>query len=129
MGKPFLQIEDNIMLDPDLADTFVVLQRKDTVGTNGRTVITSTKVAGQLGIFCTASRNDLERLDDEQRMGRHMSVVTKFRLQGPSPGRQPDIVQWNGSDFIVQFVDLYTNYGPGFIQAIIGSIDSIDPSP
>lgn len=129
MGKPFLQIEDNIMLDPDTADTFTVLQRTDNVNVKGRSVIQATKITGQLGIFCTASRNDLERLDDEQRMGRHMSVVTKFRLQGPSPNRQPDIVQWNGSDFVVQFVDLYTNYGPGFIQAIIGSIDSIDPSP
>ena len=63
-------------------------------------------------------------------MGRNLSIVTAFALQGPSPNFLPDRVVWNGDTYVVKWIDPYKRYGAGgFVQAIIGSIDSQDTSP
>lgn len=128
MTKAFLDVSD-VLLDPMLASTFDVNRRVEVISNKGRVEITETLFSDVVGVVCTASKNDLDRLDDNQRMGRHLSIVTRFRLRGPSPGYQPDTVVWNGDTFVVQYVDVYTDYGFGFIQAIVGSMDSIDQPP
>lgn len=127
MSRPFLDVSD-VLLDPMLVQTFAVKRRTEVVGTNGRTTITETTHNG-IGTICMASNNQLDRLDDQQRMGRHLSIVTKFRLQGPTAGRQPDLIYWEGDWFIVQDLDLYTQYGAGFVEAIVGSVDIMDEVP
>ncbi len=56
----------------------------------------------------------------------NLCVVTKFRLRGPTPGYQPDIIVWYGNEFIVKQLDPYPQYGQGFMQAIVGSVKHID---
>lgn len=127
MGRPFLDVSD-VLLDPVLAQTFQIKRRTETVGSNGRVSI-SEITHSSIGVICMASGNQLSRLDDSQRMGRHLSIVTKFRLQGPTEGKQPDLIYWEGDWFIVQDLDIYTQYGAGFIQAVVGSIDVMDQPP
>lgn len=122
---PNLDVSD-VLLDPDLADRFTVKRRPAGTNAHGRVETTPEIIPRVLGVVTAASPTDLERLDDNQRMGRNLSVVTKFRLRGPATGYQPDIVLWYGNDYVVKDVQPYPQYGAGFIQAIVGSMDSMD---
>ena len=127
---PFLDFSD-VIQDPDIADnTLSVLRRPQSLGTNGRVAVKPTRYPNVVGVITSAGPNDLERLDDQQRTGRVLSLVTKFRLRATSPGFQPDYVVWRGDTFIVHTFDPYPQFGAGFYQALIGSIDIQDaPAP
>lgn len=119
----------DVLLDVDIAQTFTVLRRASTRTDKGREQVAVRRINNVVGVVCAASPNDLERLPEEQRMGRNLSIVTKFSLRGPAPGFQPDEVVWRGDTFLVKTVDPYPGFGP-FVQAIAGSIDSQDrPMP
>lgn len=122
------------LTDPMLTDSFDVLRRKEVLDAHGRvTTPQNQSFAGQYGVISAASPNDLERLEDSQRMGRNLSLITNFRLQGPAEVSgteyQPDVVVWGGDQYVVKHIDPYSRYGAGFIQAIIGSMDIIDQPP
>lgn len=122
---PFLDVSD-VVCDPMLADTFSVLRRVETVNDHGEVGISSTQHDNVVGVITMAGPNDLDRLDDSQRMGRVISCVTKFRLRGPSPGFQPDVIVWQGSNFVIAALDLYNRFGAGFMQAIAVSMTLVD---
>lgn len=122
---PFLDVSE-ILFDPVLAQSVTVYRRTETINTYGESVVTPVPHTGVIGVITSASPNDLQRLDDNQRMGRNMCFVTNFRLQGPSPGKQADLVLWAGDLFVVKWLDPYPLYGAGFVQCIIGSIDHVD---
>ena len=122
---PDLDVSD-VLLDPTLADRFIVKRRPATTNEHGRVVTTPEIIPKVIGVVTAASPTDLDRLDDNQRMGRNLSVVTKFRLRGPATGYQPDIVVWYGNEYVVKDIQPYPQYGVGFIQAIVGSMDSMD---
>lgn len=117
---------NDVILDADFADLFVVLRRLDHVTSKGRSDPSTRRYPNTPGVICAASKNDLDRLDDNQRMGRNLSVVTTFPLRGPAPGYQPDEIVWQGDTYVVKALDPYPQYGRGFVQAIVGSIDSVD---
>jgi len=118
------------LTDPMLNDRFDVLRRGETVTDKGRSSTTPMTFPGVVGVVAAAHGNDLDRLDDQQRMARNLTIVTKFRLRGPSPNFQPDQVLWKGDTFTVIAVDPYPQYGRGFVQAIVSSVDAIDqPTP
>lgn len=125
----YLDVSD-VLLDPELADIFTVIRRAEAVSSKGRSTLTPTTIPNVIGVICAAHGNDLDRLDDSQRMGRHISIVTQFRLIGPAPGQQPDNIEWQGDTFVILTIEPYPQYGKGFIQAIAGSVDMIDqPTP
>jgi hypothetical protein len=122
---PFVDVSD-ILVDPDLADSFTVNRRNTSTDVHGRVVNVTQVINNVIGVVNAASGNDLERHPEIQLMGRHLSIVTRFRLTGPAQGVQPDIIQWQGDYYVVQALDPYPQYGVGFVQAIVGSIDSMD---
>jgi len=121
----YLDLSDAVCA-PDLTDRFVVQRRLETVGVNGRSSVTPATYVGVLGVVTAASANDLERLPEEDRMGRNLSIVTRFRLQGPTVGFKPDVVIWRGDSYLVKSLDPYPQFGSGFYQAIVGSLDAVD---
>lgn len=130
---PFLDVASETLLDPMLADSFTVTRRLEAVGNKGRSTTTNTVTNNVIGVVTAASPNDLERLEDMDRAGRHLSIVTKFPLQmvaKDSAGNKykPDLVTFQGDDFIVKYVDPYWKFGGvgGFTQAIVGSINLVD---
>ena len=116
----------DILVDPDLVDTFTVVSRVETVDAYGEASTTDTTTPGVIGVVKPAKPADLQILPESQRMGRHITIVTKHRLQGPSSGKQPDEIQWGGDTFLVKEILPYTHFGAGFVKAIAGSIDSLD---
>lgn len=119
-----------VLTSPMLADHVNVLRRPQSINGYGEVVIGPVETFQRVvAVVTMASPDDLERLDDNQRMGRNISVVTNFAAQGPAPGFQPDEITWpisNGDTYVVKAVDPYPQFGPGFVQVIAGSIDSID---
>lgn len=117
--------------DPDMLDRFDVVRRPETVDpTTGKSATSTTTFEKVRGVVSTAHGNDLERLDDADRMGRNISIVTQFALRGPSKeGSQvfkPDLIIWRGTTYVVKTLDPYPQFGPGFVQAIAGSIGVVD---
>lgn len=125
-----LDVSDAIN-DSNLSSSFDVIRRKENISDKGRMSTDDQRICDVEGVVCEAGPNDLERLDDQQRMGRHISVVTQFALRGPARGRsddryQPDLIFWQGDYYVIHQLDPYPQYGSGFMQAIAGSIDYND---
>lgn len=121
------------LCDPLLLDTFSVTRRIETISPNGRPVTINSVKSGIFGTVCAASPTDLQRLGDYQVQGKTISIVTQYRLHGAvksgATSYQPDVVNWNGSNFLVILVDDYSQYGAGWMQAIATSKDNVDQSP
>ena len=114
-----------ILHHAELVDSVVVRRRQETVGTTGRNIFTEATFSIN-GVVTMASPNDLERLEDYQRMSRTISIVCEFRLRGETNDYQPDIITWRGDNYIVVYIDSYPQFGAGFIQAICTSMDKTD---
>lgn len=117
-------------------DVFQVIRRTETVNDYGESTIVTQTIFPVYGSVQAASNNDLKRLPEEQHMGKNISIVTKFPLQGVVTGMQPDIIQWpmnndgaNADSFVIAYLDDYSQFAAGFIQAIARSIDLTDFAP
>lgn len=116
----------SILLDPDLTDIFTVRRRQEIVDNHGRSTIQETLFAGQIGVITSSNPNDLERPEEYEAFTRSISVVCRFRLRGETVGYQPDVVVWHGNNYVVKHIDLYPQFGAGFIQADCESMDRQD---
>lgn len=125
---PFLDVATDVLTDPMIAGPFVCYRRDEEMTDTGRASLTRKQIPA-VGVITVAHGNDLKRLSDQQRMGRAISIVTQFMLQGPSDGVAPDAIGWAGSYFVIVTVDPYPQYGPGWIQAVAASMDYLDPPP
>lgn len=117
-------------------DVFQVTRRTETIDQYGESTVATQVFFPVYGSVQAASNNDLKRLPDEQHQGKNISIVTKFPLQGVAPGMQPDLIQWpmnnggsNADNFVVAYLDDYSQFAAGFIQAIAHSIDMVDYTP
>lgn len=115
-----------VLLDPLLTSKFHVERRSEVISDKGRAVITPQIISNVVGVVTAANPNDLERLDGYEITQRAITIVTKFRLQGEVTSKQPDVIQWKGSRYIVKIVDYYPQFGNGFIQADCVSMDMVD---
>jgi len=125
MPGPFLD-PSTILLDPMLADTFTVLTRVETVNDYGESVQETTPTAGVVGVVVPASPDDLQRLDDLERGQRAIKIFTRYRLNGPSTARQPDLIVWRGDNFVVKTLDPFSNFGAGWTEVLATSIDTLE---
>lgn len=112
-----------------LVDDFVVERRPYRVDTAGRVMDTVPTIFHTFGVVQAVSPDDLTRGSDEQHMQKTISIATQFRLQGPAPGFQPDVVGWHGSRYQVSNVGDFAQFGEGFTIVTAQSIDSVDPGP
>ena len=114
-------------------DTFSVVRRQETVSNFGISTVTSTTIAGQYGVVKPSNENDLKRLPDTDIFEKAITVITMFPLRGESETAgsefKPDLVVWNGDNFMVREVLDYSNYAMGFVKAICTSIDRVDQPP
>lgn len=124
---PGLDVSDAV-LESEFQDTFTVERRTETISTKGRSQTTA-ETFRQIGVVYPAGPNDLERLPEEQHMRKTIVICTGFRLRGPSPGFQADVVDWNGDRFVVANVEDFSGFGQGFVSAICQSIDYVDEPP
>lgn len=125
---PFIDVTD-ALLDPDFAEFLTIQRRAFTIGDNGRQIITITYVKPAPVGVVVPKNMDIFRNPDYQTLPRLVTVYTQFMLRGPSPGGLPDYLLWGGDTFIVNGVEPWSHYGPGWVKAECSSIDSVDMSP
>ena len=115
-----------VVMDPMLADRFNVTRRVETIDTNGRPVMTTTPYLNLIGVVTQEDPSKLTRADDSENVPREISVVTKFAIRGASLGFQPDLITWNGTDYLVTSVKPYNRFGAGFYEASAASMTATD---
>lgn len=131
---PNLDVSD-VLLDPDFAETLTVTRRTVTL-VKGRATFTSSTVSpAPIGVVIPQSDVPMQRGPDQQHLPRLFQVHTPYRLRGPSKDPvtgndlPPDLIIWNGDTLVVNKVQDFSHFGPGFIQADCSSTDAIDNEP
>lgn len=133
---PLLDLS-RVLVNPLLTDTFTVNRRTQAVNNYGEASTTTVATPDVGGVVFPSDENDLRRLPDMDVQAKAITVITTFALRGESETGsgggevqfKPDVVVWNGNNFIVRVVEDYSNYGAGFIRAICSSMDRVDQPP
>ena len=113
---PFLDVTD-VLLDPNFCDyTLVCTRNTQTVDADGFTTNVSQDIPFN-GVVTVDRSLEARRMAAGQSIGGAILVVTTFRLTHGQPGQDADVVLYNGRHYRVTFVDPYTSYGAGFVQA------------
>lgn len=113
---PELDVTD-ILFDPDLCDTTLTVTRRDMAVDDdgfGKNSLTTTPFSG---VVTVDKSLESRRLESGQVVHGAILIVTTERLTQGQTGRDADIVTYQGRDYRVSFVDPYTAYGAGFVQA------------
>ncbi|WP_145544542.1 head-tail adaptor [Yersinia massiliensis] len=113
---PNLDVTD-VLFDPDFCDMSLVVKRNvQTVDADGFATNTVTE-KGFAGVVTIDRSLESRRMMSGNVIGGAILIVTVERLTQGQTGRDADIVTYQNRDYRVTFVDPYTAYGAGFIQA------------
>lgn len=113
---PTLDVTD-VLFDPDFCDfNLWVTRRVQTVDEDG--IGSDSEVKKQFAGVVTVDRSlENRRMQAGQVISGAILIVTTERLTQGQTGCDADIVTYQGRDYRVTFVDPYTAYGAGFVQA------------
>ena len=113
---PFLDVTE-ILLDPDFVDTTLVCHRNtQTMDADNFAVNTPSDISFS-GVVTVDRSLEAKRMAAGQNINGAILIVTQFRLTQGQPGLDADVVTYHGREYRVTFVDPYTAYGSGFVQA------------
>jgi hypothetical protein len=113
---PNLDVTD-VLFDPDFCDTSLLVTRRfQQTDADGITTSVEEK-SGFSGVVTVDRSLENRRMQAGQAIGGAILVVTTERLSNGETGRDADIVTYQNRDYRVSFVDPYTAYGAGFVQA------------
>ena len=113
---PDLDVSD-ILLDPDFAETITVNRTTQVVSSLG--VVSNTITAySKVAVVTIGPLHDVLRTPDYELANNIITVhIRGFRLIGPEPGYQPDVVVWGGDNYVVKKSYNWSHYGAGFTAA------------
>ncbi|CAI2023657.1 head-tail adaptor [Serratia marcescens] len=113
---PILDVTD-VLFDPDFCDTSLIVTRnQQTVDDDG--FATNAPVKMPFAGVVTVDRSlEARRMIAGQVVTGAILIVTTDRLTAGQTARDADIVTYQNRDYRVTFVDPYTAYGAGFVQA------------
>lgn len=123
---PTLDVSE-VLTDPAFAEMITIIRRSEALNQYGESVQTSQTLTA-VGVV-TSGRGELVRAAEQQHMPRNIVVHSKFRMRGPSPGYQPDVISWHGNSYVVSSLRDWSNFGAGYTAAECQSIDHIDQPP
>lgn len=131
---PLLDVSD-VLMDPDFLDTSLICHRQiQTVDADNFPTNTPQDIPFS-GVVTVDRSLEAKRMAAGQNINGAILIVTQFRLtQGQpetnsAPRLDADIVTYSGRDYRVTFVDPYTRYGSGFVQAHCELLDFDGGSP
>jgi len=130
---PYLDVT-SLLADPDIAgEPFIVVRRQQFVNSNG-VVSTGATAYNAFGSIGPVSAAFLQRLEDQQFVGKAISVVTTFMLRNATKeiqgySYQPDLIQWKNNYYLVNDVADFSQFGAGMVQANCTTFDYIDVAP
>lgn len=113
---PTLDVNE-VLLSPEFMDTTLVCTRSEqTTDDDGFTSNTTSKLPFA-GVVTVDKSLENARLEAGQVVRGAILVITKFTLTEGATDTDADVVTYQGRDYRVSFVDPYTAYGAGFVQA------------
>ncbi|HGM4958875.1 TPA: head-tail adaptor [Serratia liquefaciens] len=119
---PFLDVTE-VLLDPDFVDFSLVCRRQIQTTDDDNFPINTPQEIPFTGVVTVDRSLEARRMAAGQNINGAILIVTQFRLtQGSKsindgPNLDADLVVYNGGLYRVTFVDPYTRYGAGFVQA------------
>lgn len=122
----------DILRSPHSGEMLTIQRSKESVDSKGResaTVQTLYAPGVVLPKDTAIGGNEVTREIDSIYRNAALIIHTPFRLRGPAPGYQPDVILWQGDRYVVTLVNNYSQFGPGFIYAEAASIEPLDAPP
>ena len=119
---PLLDMSD-VLMDPDFLDMSLVCHRQIQTRDDDNFPINTPQDIPFAGVVTVDRSLEAKRMAAGQNINGAILIVTQFRLTQGQPATDDrdaldaDIVTYNGRDYRVTFVDPYTSYGAGFVQA------------
>ncbi|CAI1547436.1 MULTISPECIES: head-tail adaptor [Serratia] len=119
---PLLDVTE-VLLDPDFVDFSLVCRRQIQTTDDDNFPINTPQEIPFTGVVTVDRSLEARRMAAGQNINGAILIVTQFRLtQGSKsvndgPNLDADLVTYNGGLYRVTFVDPYTRYGAGFVQA------------
>ena len=130
---PDIDVTD-VLLSLDIArQAFVIVRRQETVNEFGETVLTATKIRA-VGAVQPLGDNSLLREEMFTTNNNGLTVWTQTPLynSGRTVGDikyQPDLIEWQGSHYLVKVLNPWSDFGSGFYQAECQQIEYEDQLP
>lgn len=118
-----------ILSDPDLADTFSVVRRTETVGSNGRPTLTEVTTDNVVGVVTPGDPGNLTRTDDSAMASNLITISTTFRLRALGAGFQADVILYDGMRYTVKAMKRWQRFGAGWVKVVAESENAADPAP
>src|SRR5258708_3955833 len=112
MSIPFADLSP-CFVDPEISDRILVLRRTDGLNEVGRSVPRIAARYETFAVVTAASPEQLRRLPDQEHQEKTISIATRFRLQGPQSGQQPDQIVWHNDTYVIISLDDLTGFGIG----------------
>lgn len=119
---PLLDVTE-VLLDPDFADDSLICRRQIQTTDDDNFPVNTQQEIPFTGVVTVDRSLEARRMAAGQNISGAILIVTQFRLtQGrksvaDGPNLDADLVVYNGGLYRVTFVDPYTRYGAGFVQA------------
>jgi len=130
---PLLNPAMHVLSSPMLVDTFNVIRRVETENNSGLVSIAPTATIGVYGIVKPIG-DRLDRKADADSDQKDLRIFTKFALRGSARDGvptdwKPDLVFWQGNNFIVVNVRDWGRYGVGYIAAECNALELVSMPP
>lgn len=113
---PLLDVTE-VLLDPDFVDTTLVCHRQIQSRDNDNFTTNTQQDIPFSGVVTVDRSLEARRMAAGQNINGAILIVTQFRLTQGQPGLDADVVTYRSRKYRVTFVDPYTAYGAGFVQA------------
>lgn len=121
------------LTNPYTLDCFNLLRRKQNVNQSGGSRFEAVKFLGVPGIIYPEGLADLSRRAEVQFENKSIVVISIFPMRGASEDAddqyQPDIIIWNGDNFLVKRVEDYSRFARGYVKVTAESVDLNDLAP
>ena len=114
-----------VVMDPDFADSFIVVRRSQSIASTGRATQTETQEPTS-GSVQAASGKTLELFPELARTSGQVEIYTTTRLRAAAEGRAADDVIWGGLRYTVVGVRSWMNWGAGWNVAIANQVDLLE---
>lgn len=113
---PTLDVSD-VLFSPEFCDYSLIVKRNTQLVDADGFATNSVTETGFSGVVTVDRSLEARRMQAGQSINGAILIVTTYRLTSGNTGIDADIVSYRGRDYRVTFVDPYTAYGAGFVQA------------
>jgi galactose-6-phosphate isomerase len=114
---PWLDVSD-VLTDPFFLDTSLqVIRNANVTGNDGIAALSQTTTPFS-GVVTMVAGSVISRLADGERSNTTIKIHTKYNLIDGQVGYTADIVVWQGAQWTVKYINAYSRYGAGFVEAI-----------